>query len=106
MSDSIKKLTKEITAFTDKRGWHNNTTDLRGMAISICLEAAELLEHFQWMDGQTNEERVEHRREDISDELADVAIYVFQLAEKLDLDLAEAIREKMKKNGEKYPAEQ
>jgi dCTP diphosphatase len=103
MTDSIKELTSEISAFTSARQWHQNVTDHRGMAISICLEAAELLEHFQWMDGQTNEERAQHRREDISDELADVAIYVLQLADKMDIDLAMAIREKMKKNGEKYP---
>lgn len=104
MSDSIKDITGEILEFTQKRGWYEtNVADLRGMAISISVEASELLEHFQWTKDDSIDQYVKEHHEDISDELCDVLIYAFQFAHQLDIDLPSAIRSKMKKNGEKYP---
>ena len=96
MSDSIQDLTERIVAFRDARNWkqfHNP----KDMAISISLEAAELLECYQWND-DANPDAVE-------EELADVLNYCLQLAVKLNLDPAEIIRKKMKKNALKYPVE-
>ena len=106
MTDSIKELTSEIRSFVDARGWlSRGRADLKGIAISISLEAAELLELFQWVKDDEVEARVEKHQEDIADELADVAIYTFQFADRAGIDLAAAIRRKMEKNGEKYPVE-
>ena len=102
--NEIKELTDRIKRFRDERNWlqfHNH----KDVALSLVLEAAEVLEHFQW---KSPEEVVTHGKDlkdEISDELADVAIYLFELADNLEIDLAEAIKKKLEKNAEKYPAE-
>lgn len=105
MSDSIKQLTDEIRAFSDARNWYSKgRVDLKGIAISISLEAAELLEHFQWTPDEEINGRVEARKQELSDEVADVVIYALQFADRAGIDLGEAVRAKMEKNAEKYPA--
>lgn len=92
---------KEILKFRDERDWKqfHNPKDL---AISISLEAAELLEIFQW----SAEDVVCHEKMDrIREELADVINYCVLMADACGLDLDEIIREKIKKNREKYPVE-
>lgn len=92
---------KEILKFRDDRDWKqfHNPKDL---AISISLEAAELLEIFQW----SAEDVVCHEKMDrIREELADVINYCVLMADACGLDLDEIIREKIKKNREKYPVE-
>lgn len=81
-----------------ERDWHHNPP--RGLATSIALEAAELLEHYQWRDEPVGS------KEEIAAELADVLIYSFQLAQALDIDLTAAIKDKLAKAAKKYPAEQ
>ncbi|GGF71696.1 nucleotide pyrophosphohydrolase [Paenibacillus albidus] len=95
----MDKLIEEIIAFRDERGWtgKNNPKDL---AISISLEASELLEHFQW--GEWKEPALE-KREEIGDELADVLIYCITMAHGMDFDIEGIIRSKMAKNAQKYP---
>jgi len=97
----MKNLTKDIIQFRDERNWkqYHNPKDL---AISVNLEASELLEHFQWSDGQSAAEK---NREGIADELADVMIYCLTLAHDMGLDPETIIRNKMVKNGEKYPVD-
>lgn len=86
---------KEIIEFRDKRNWgvHHTPSNL---VKSISIEAAELLELYQWGDDAQNIERVK-------EELADVLIYSITLAERLELNINEIILEKIKKNGIKYP---
>ncbi len=76
---------------------------MKGIAISISLEAAELLEHFQWVKDDEIDVRIESRKENIKDELADVVIYALQFAERMGIDLGEAVQAKMQKNSKKYP---
>lgn len=92
---------ESIRKFRDERNWgqFHNPKDL---ALSITLEAAELLENFQW---KTSEEAVSAKSEEIKKELADVLIYSAFLADKLGLDLNQIVSEKLKENAEKYPAE-
>ena len=90
--DSISELTSNINAFRDARDWRqfHNPKD---MAVSISIEAAELLEHFQWKSAAECEAYIAANREAVADEVADVAIYLFEMAELLELDLgAEMIR--------------
>ncbi|WP_226582100.1 nucleotide pyrophosphohydrolase [Halobacillus litoralis] len=96
----IKKLIQTINEFRDERDWkqYHNPKDL---AISMSIEAAELLEDFQWI---SSKEAVEKHNENIKEEIADVMIYALMLCDELDLDVEEIIRSKVKKNGEKYPA--
>lgn len=95
----MKRLIKEIKEFNEDRGWGGNH-DARSLAISISLEASELLECFQW---HSSEEAIAHDKQAIVDEMADVFIYLLQFSEVLGEDLIEAAREKMKKNALKYP---
>jgi dCTP diphosphatase len=71
----------------------------------IILEAAEVLEHFQWKSPQEVEKHGAACKMEIADELADVAMYLFELADNLGIDLSEAIEHKLIKNAKKYPVE-
>ncbi len=92
-------LLQEVLAFRNKRNWKqfHNPKDL---AISIALEAGELLENFQW---KTSEEAIKEKAEEIKEELADVLIYALLLANELEIDPKEAVLLKIKKNAKKYP---
>jgi len=98
----IKQLTAKIKTFRDERDWkqfHNH----KDVALSLVLEASEVLEHFQWKSPQEVELHGQAAKDEIADELADVAIYLFELADNLKIDLPKAIVQKMKKNAIKYP---
>lgn len=91
-----------IRRFRDERDWmqfHNP----KNLAISISLEANELLEHFQWRSFEESEAHAEDDREAIADEMADVAIYLAELADNLGIDLLAAMESKIAKNAAKYP---
>ncbi|MDW0114233.1 MULTISPECIES: nucleotide pyrophosphohydrolase [Sporosarcina] len=95
----MEQLQEALRKFSEERGWTGNR-DARNLAISISLEASELLEHFQW---QSPEEAVAARRDEIAEEAADVLIYLVQFADALNIDLLEAARAKMAKNAERFP---
>ena len=98
----IKELTSKIKAFRDAREWkqfHNH----KDVALSLVLEASEVLEHFQWKSLKEVEEHGKTCKDELADELADVAMYLFELADNLKIDLPQAIAQKMKKNALKYP---
>ena len=101
MSD-IKKLTKEIAKFRDARDWkqfHNP----KDMAISLSLEASEVLEHFQWKSVDEVEKHVKEHRDEIGEELADALYWVLLMSHDLGIDVVEAFEKKMEKNEGKYP---
>lgn len=102
---SVGSLIKQVSMFRDARGWLKYDTP-RSLAISISIEAAELLEHFQWRDDSQMREALASgaTRDAVSDELADVLIYCMGFADVLSIDLSEAIVHKLRKSGEKYPA--
>jgi dCTP diphosphatase len=102
--DDIARMTAKIRQFRDERDWlqfHNH----KDVALSLVLEAAEVLEHFQWKSADEVKAHAADKKEELSDELADVAIYLFELADNLGIDLSKAIDVKMKKNAFKYPVE-
>jgi NTP pyrophosphatase (non-canonical NTP hydrolase) len=76
----------------------------KNLAISISLEAGELLEHFQWKTMEESEAYAKSARKKLEEEIADVAIYLFELADNLGIDLIEAIDAKLESNEAKYPA--
>jgi len=98
----IKELREKVKIFRDKRGWKHE--DPKDIALSLVLEATELLEHFQWKTGEevANEARLYGP---ICDELSDVLWWVLVMAERLNIDVSRAFEQKMVKNDEKYPAE-
>ncbi len=97
-----KNLYQKIVTFRDERDWKqfHNPKDL---AISIALEAAELLEIFQWSGESTD---VPEKRQELAEELADIMIYGVLLADVTGLDLEKIIENKLVKNIKKYPADQ
>lgn len=98
--NEIKALVQKIDDFRDERNWrpHHNPKDL---AISLSIEASELLEAFQW---RTSEEAWEENLENIKEEIADVLIYALTLCSELNVDVEEIVVDKIRKNGEKYPS--
>ena len=99
-------LVRAVLAFRDERDWKqfHNPKDL---AISITLEAAELLEHFQWKPPSEVEALLtkEENRRRLGEEMADVLILLISLADAVGLDLVEAARAKLRQNAAKYPVE-
>ena len=75
------------------------------MAASITIEAAELLEHFQWRNKEEAEEYMCTHKDKVGEEMADVALYLFEMADNAGVDLFDAMRKKLQKNEEKYPVE-
>jgi dCTP diphosphatase len=100
--DEIKKITGKIKQFRDERDWLQ-FHDPKNMAVSIMLEASELLEHFQWKTKAEVEEYIEHNCESVQEEIADIAMYLFELADNLGISLIDAMEKKLKKNAAKYP---
>jgi NTP pyrophosphatase (non-canonical NTP hydrolase) len=91
----MKKLIEDIIKFRDDRGWKHHDTP-SALAKSIIIDAAELLENYQWEDERPN-------MENVKEELADVLIYSIAMASDLGLDPETIIREKLEKNAIKYP---
>ncbi|MFH1093028.1 MAG: nucleotide pyrophosphohydrolase [Candidatus Omnitrophota bacterium] len=102
--DEVNKITEKIKKFRDDRDWMQ-FHDPKNMAVSIMLEASELLEHFQWKTIEEVEKYAKQNRADIKDEIADIALYLFELADNLGINLIEAMEHKLKKNEMKYPVE-
>jgi NTP pyrophosphatase (non-canonical NTP hydrolase) len=99
---TIEDLTKKVIAFRDERDWaqfHNP----KDVAISLALEAAELLEHFQWKNPEEIKKHVKAHKLAVSEELADVLYWVLLLGRDLDIDLGDAVAKKLIKNAKKYP---
>lgn len=104
MESDIKKLTDRIVAFRDARDWKqfHNPKDL---AISLVLEAGEVMEHFQWKNKEEMEKHVDSHRKEIGEELADVLYWVLLMSKDLNIDVSKALELKMEINEEKYPEE-
>lgn len=100
----LDELQKIVVKFRDDRNWKqfHNPKDL---AISLSLEASELLEHFQWKNSKEIKEHLLNNKGDVSDELADVLYWVLLIANDLDIDLRSSLKSKIAKNDNKYPVE-
>lgn len=96
---TLEELRRDVAIFRDERNWKQFHTP-RNLAMSISIEAAELLEIFQW---SKDDLEVEPLRKRIEEELADVLIYCVLMADAMDMDLDEIITKKILINNEKYP---
>ncbi len=100
----IEGTIKMIKKFRDDRDW-NQFHDYKNLAISISVEANELLEHFQWISQEDAGDYVEKNKEEVGDEMADIAFYLLEMSDKMGVNLLELVARKIKKNEEKYPVE-
>jgi NTP pyrophosphatase (non-canonical NTP hydrolase) len=101
--DSLIALRDATRAFATARDWEQYHTP-KNLAMALSVEAAEIVEHFQWLKTGAPSELDAAARDGVQQELADVLLYLVQLADKLDVDLYSAALEKMKLNALKYPA--
>ena len=104
MNNNINYLTDLIIKFRNQRNWQqfHNPKDC---ALSLTLEVAEVLEHFQWRNGEELDKYLAEHKEDVADELSDVLYWVLLLANDLKIDLSEALPKKLEKSALKYPIE-
>jgi len=101
---NLEEITAKIRRFRDERDWaqfHNP----KDMAMALSIEAGELMELFLWKTPDEADAVVQEKREKIEEEVADVAIYLVELADLLGIDLFAAMERKMEKNAAKYPAD-
>lgn len=104
---SVARLKEIVDRFVGRRDWHQFHTP-KNLAMSLAIEAAELMEHFQWLTPEQSRQVAADpdKLAAVSDELADVCAYLLAMANELKLDLSTALAEKMAKNEAKYPADQ
>ena len=104
MADSLLALRTRINHFVAERDWAQFHTP-KNLAMAMIVEAAELVEHFQWDTPQESQQLSAEKREAVSHELADTFVYLLRLAEVLDIDLIQAAHSKIELNAQKYPIE-
>jgi NTP pyrophosphatase (non-canonical NTP hydrolase) len=93
-----------VRTFVDERDWDQFHTP-KNLSAALSVEAAELLEHFQWLASGSAAELGPAKLEQVRHEMADVLVYLVRLADKLEVDLGAAVEEKMVLNRAKYPAD-
>ncbi len=101
----LEDITEKIREFRDERDWakfHNP----KDMAIAISIEASELLEHFLWKSPDEVQNRIKEKRDDVESEIADIGIYLTELADNLEIDLLAAMEKKIAINAKRYPIKQ
>jgi dCTP diphosphatase len=104
MSDSLAELKQKLQAFVDARDWAQFHSP-KNLAMAMIVEAAELVEHFQWDTLEESHQLTPEKREKVSHELADTFVYLLRISQVLDIDLIEAANQKIELNGKKYPAD-
>ena len=95
----LKTAVKNFIADRNWKSFHNP----KNVAMSIAIEAAEIMEHFQWKSDEEISAYLKDKKNSVSDELADVFYWVLLIANDLDIDIDSALRNKIKKNEAKYP---
>lgn len=104
MADSLNDLRARLQAFVDERDWQQFHSP-KNLAMAMIVEAAELVEHFQWMTERESKELPDEKREQVAQEIADTFVYLLRIAEVLGIDLVAAANDKITLNAQKYPAE-
>jgi dCTP diphosphatase len=104
MNNELQALTQALRDFAKARDWEQFHSP-KNLASALSVEAAELLEHFQWLTEEQSRDLPATKQAEVAAEAADVLLYLLQLCDKLGIDLLEAARAKLIANGEKYPIE-
>jgi len=103
-SDALSSLRKELRRFASERDWDQYHPP-KNLAAALCVEAAELLEHFQWRTDDESKSLPADQLAKVQEEIADVLLYLVRLADKLNVDLLEAANNKIVLNAQKYPVD-
>lgn len=105
MTDSLRNLAQQLDQFAQDRDWQQFHSP-KNLASALVVEAGELLEHFQWLTEEQSRTLAPEKRDAVGAEVADVLLYLIQLANALGVDPIAAARAKLKLNGLKYPIDQ
>lgn len=104
LRQALGELGQSLREFARARDWEQFHAP-KNLAMSLAIEAAEVMEHFQWTQAESDPALPPERRQAIAHELADVMIYLMRLSSVLDIDLAAAVRDKMAINEQRYPVD-
>ena len=105
LETTVAELRQVVGQFVDERDWRPFHSP-KNLSMALAIEAAELMEHFQWLSQDQSRQLSPDRLDEVAEEMADVLCYCLALANSLDLDLAQALERKMAKNRQKYPVDQ
>ncbi|MBO6701104.1 MAG: nucleotide pyrophosphohydrolase [Pseudomonadales bacterium] len=101
---NIEEIQNRLREFARERDWEQFHSP-KNLAAALSVEAAEILEHFQWLDSEASMSLSEEKKSEVAEEIADVLNYLLRLSDVLQIDLETAVNNKMKINAEKYPAD-
>ena len=104
LTDSLEHFKHQLRKFAAERVWEQFHSP-KNLAMALIVEAAELVEHFQWMKEEESTSLPPEKLSEVEQELADIQIYLIRLADKLDVDLMKAVANKIELNERKYPAD-
>ena len=104
MGQQLEELRDVLRRFAAERDWDQFHSP-KNRACALSVEAAELLERFQWLTEEQSKNLTPHDKAKVADEIADVLIYLIRIADKLDVDLVAAAYSKIERNAQKYPVE-
>nr|WP_225590996.1 nucleotide pyrophosphohydrolase [Pseudoxanthomonas sp. PXM03] len=104
VSNDVQELQTALRRFAEERDWGQFHTP-KNLAASLSIEAAEVLEHFQWLTDEQSQNLSPEQRDKVALEIADVLLYLLQLADKLQIDPVAAAKNKLALNAEKYPVD-
>lgn len=102
MHDSLEGLRQRLALFAKVRDWdqfHNP----KNLSMALIGEAAELVEHFQWLSAEQSEQLSAKKLDEVRLELADILIYLIRIADRMDIDLIRAVQDKIEINEQRYP---
>ncbi len=104
MSDSLELLSERLRAFAQERDWEQFHSP-KNLSMALIAEAAELVEHFQWLSEEQSYQLDADKHEEVPMEMADILIFLVRCAERLDINLVEAAQRKIAINEARYPAD-
>jgi dCTP diphosphatase len=104
MPDSLEQLRKRLAEFAAARDWDQFHSP-KNLSMALIAEAAELVEHFQWLTEEQSHNLDDTKLQEVAMELADILIYTIRVADKLGIDLASTAHEKIDLNEKRYPAD-
>ena len=103
--DNLDNLTLRLREFADKRDWEQFHSP-KNLSMALIAEAAELIEHFQWLTQEQSANLPADKLKEVEQELADILNYIIRISDKLGIDLIEAANRKIEINEEKYPVDE
>jgi len=104
MTDKLEQLKQRLHDFAEERDWDQFHSP-KNLSMALIAEAAELVEHFQWLTEKQSNELTSDKLQEVEQEIADIQIYLIRIADKLDIDVLDAVQKKIALNEAKYPAD-